>query len=129
MKKQLEKMALKAKAVAKKAFTLIEMLIVVTIIGIIVGIAVPNLLDAKTDARDAKRDTVLAQVATAKTRYILDNSAADWNTQVTAGNEFNELQQYILVSGVQPADEAELLDGTEWNSLTYGDSDTAPVGS
>src|ERR1044072_9781581 len=99
-----------------KGFTLIEMLIVVTIIGIIVGIGVPALRDAKQKAAQAKSDSVIATVATAKTRYTLDNTdaaIAAFNAGgFGEGNRFNAIAPYILVKGVPVANLQILLEGT-----------------
>ena len=112
---------------SNSAFTLIEMLIVVAIIGIIVGIGVPALKDAKTKAINAKASAVQSSVATAKVRYILDNSADIYDAAVTAGNAFAVLSPYILVNGGTPGNEAVLLNGLGTNAvISYGNS-TLPV--
>ncbi len=112
-----------------KGFTLIEMLIVITIIGIIVGIGVPALRDAKQKAAQAKIDSVVATVATAKTRYTLDNSDANIATfngtdaadgTGTGGTRFAALAPYILVKGVPVADVPTLINGTGKVNLTIG---------
>jgi prepilin-type N-terminal cleavage/methylation domain-containing protein len=117
------------KGTLQKGFTLIEMLIVITIIGIIVGIGVPALRDAKQKAAQAKVDSVIATIATAKARYTLDNSdsaittfngadAADGTS--AGGTRFTALKPYILVKGVQVADVPTLLNGTGLSNLTIG---------
>ena len=103
------------------AFTLIEMLIVVVIIGLLVGIGVPALKNAKTDAKAAKVATALAQVATAKTRYLLDN---DTTGTVTIAE--NALYPYLLVNGAAITNINNLLGAGIANTIVIGDSATSP---
>ncbi len=57
----------------KKAFTLIELLIVVAIIGILAAIAVPNFMNARFRAKIAKAYSDIRAVAMAQEMYALDN--------------------------------------------------------
>ncbi len=57
-----------------KAFTLIELLIVVAIIGILAAIAVPNFLQAQLKAKIARVEGDLRAMKTAIEMYRLDNS-------------------------------------------------------
>lgn len=59
----------------KKAFTLIELLIVVAIIAILAAIAVPNFLEAQTRAKVARILSDQRTYATALETYMIDNSA------------------------------------------------------
>ena len=59
----------------RRAFTLIELLIVVAIIGILAAIAVPNFLNAQTRAKVAKVQSELRSLSGAYTSYALDNNA------------------------------------------------------
>src|SRR5215213_6581646 len=57
----------------KRAFTLIELLIVVAIIAILAAIAVPNFLEAQTRAKIARVKNDLRTMATALESYAVDN--------------------------------------------------------
>lgn len=58
----------------RKAFTLIELLIVVAIIAILAAIAVPNFLEAQTRARVARVVADMRTVNTAFETYRIDNN-------------------------------------------------------
>ncbi len=58
----------------KKAFTLIELLIVVAIIAILAAIAVPNFLEAQVRSKVARVRSELRTIATAIESYTVDNN-------------------------------------------------------
>lgn len=74
----------------RKAFTLIELLIVVAIIGILAAIAVPNFLNAQIRAKIARVRSELRSVADACEIYRNDNSKYP----------YPKLSQYLEKTGV-----------------------------
>ncbi len=58
----------------RKAFTLIELLIVVAIIGILATALVPTLSNSQGKARDVARIAAVKDVITAAETYMIDNS-------------------------------------------------------
>ncbi|MCX8038892.1 MAG: prepilin-type N-terminal cleavage/methylation domain-containing protein, partial [Candidatus Sumerlaeia bacterium] len=59
----------------RRAFTLIELLIVVAIIAILAGIAIPNLLEAQARSKIARVKSDMRTLATALESYFSDNQA------------------------------------------------------
>ena len=57
-----------------RAFTLIELLIVVAIIAILAAIAVPNFLEAQTRSKVSRVKTDMRSVATALESYVIDHN-------------------------------------------------------
>lgn len=58
-----------------KAFTLIELLIVVAIIAILAAIAIPNFLESQTRAKIARTKADIRTIATGLEEYAVDNNA------------------------------------------------------
>ncbi len=97
----------------RRAFTLIELLIVVAIIAILAAIAVPNFLEAQTRARVARTDNDLRTIDLAMESYHIDNrgygiSLADnkWLPPFTtyAGNDNRYLSTPISYLTEMPPD-------------------------
>jgi len=59
----------------KRAFTLIELLIVVAIIAILAAIAVPNFLEAQVRAKVSRTKADMRTMATALESYVVDNNS------------------------------------------------------
>ena len=62
-----------------RAFTLIELLIVVAIIAILAAIAVPNFLEAQTRAKTARAKNDLRVIATGLEAYYVDQNGYPWS--------------------------------------------------
>jgi prepilin-type N-terminal cleavage/methylation domain-containing protein len=60
-----------------KAFTLVEIMIVVAIIGLLIAIALPNFVTARNTARLRLCDNNLRLLGHAAEQYIIDNNLAD----------------------------------------------------
>ena len=58
---------------ARRAFTLVEIMIVVLIIGILLAIAVPNFVRARESSRSKSCIANMKQIAAAKEEWALDN--------------------------------------------------------
>ena len=58
----------------RRAFTLIELLIVVAIIGILAAMAVPNFLNAQVRAKIGRVYADLRSIQTALEMYTIDNN-------------------------------------------------------
>lgn len=65
---------MKNRALINRAFTLIELLIVVAIIAILAAIAVPNFLEAQTRAKVSRVKADMRSTATALEAYAVDNN-------------------------------------------------------
>jgi len=65
-----------------KAFTLVEMMIVVVIIAVLAAIAIPNLLRSRVQAHEATAQASLKLIANALENYAAINS--DYPTATTA---------------------------------------------
>jgi len=62
----------------RRAFTLIELLIVVAIIAILAAIAVPNFLEAQTRAKVSRVKADMRSTATALEAYAVDHNTYPW---------------------------------------------------
>jgi general secretion pathway protein G len=72
MKTQIRKIALQ-KQHRNRAFTLVEMLLVVTIIGILAGLVIPGIIHRSEDARKIRVGADIAGIKTAIGTFDVDN--------------------------------------------------------
>jgi len=70
----------------KKAFTLVEIMIVVAIIAILAGVAIPNLLRARVNAHEASAKSILKTVANALESYYAINNLYPSSTSSLMGS-------------------------------------------
>lgn len=68
----------------KKAFTLIELLIVVAIIAILAAIAVPNFLEAQVRAKVSRAKTDMRTIATGMESYHVDSNKYPFGSNSTS---------------------------------------------
>jgi len=69
----------------RKAFTLVEILIVVAIIALIAAVAIPNMLRARIEANDASAQATLKAISTAIENYASIYSSYPTNTSQLLG--------------------------------------------
>ena len=76
-----------------KAFTLVEMLIVIVIIGILIAALMPRMQAAQWRARDVSRKTALSQIQTAIVTY-------QWDKWEWPGMSWGNATWWMAVSGI-----------------------------
>lgn len=82
-----------------KAFTLIELLIVVAIIAILAAIAVPNFLEAQTRAKVSRCKADMRTLSTALETYRVDNNQYPFSSGINTGMGEIEFQNSQMNSG------------------------------
>ncbi len=85
-----------------RAFTLIELLIVVAIIAILAAIAVPNFLEAQTRARVSRTDNDLRTVELAMESYRIDNNGypTSYNRSPLKGSTLSQADRRLLTTPI-----------------------------
>lgn len=91
-----------------KAFTLVEMLIVIVIIGILIAALMPRMQAAQWRARDVSRKTALSQIQTAIVTY-------QWDKWEWPGMSWGTATGWMAVTGIS----AELI--TAWMNSVPSD--------
>jgi len=76
-----------------KAFTLIELLIVVAIIAILAAIALPNFLEAQVRAKVSRLKSDLRTCAVGVEAYAVDNNSYPWDCDPSGSTEWDSWRQ------------------------------------
>jgi prepilin-type N-terminal cleavage/methylation domain-containing protein len=63
---------------ARRAFTLVEIMIVVLIIGILLAIAIPNFIRARESSRAKSCQANLKQIDSSTEQYLMDNKTTTY---------------------------------------------------
>ncbi len=82
----------------KKAFTLIELLIVVAIIGILASIAVPNFMNARVRAQVTRAQADLRNLTTAMSTYAVDHGTYPPNYNFVTGATGNHSMYQLFLT-------------------------------
>jgi len=107
---------------AKKAFTLVEILIVVVILGILAAIVVPQFTNATQDAQGgnlkAQLDTLNNQIELfrARTNAYPDFATDGWTTMISGG--YIKTNPQNPVNGKSTIGTSDADDGWYWDAAT-----------
>lgn len=116
--------------VSRRAFTLIELLIVVAIIAILAAIATPNFLEAQTRSKLARVKADMRTLTTALESYGMDNNAypagASYFTPMPSVR-FNPLTTPIAYITSVPRDPFTRITGNNYEDSIKAVSKTEPL--
>ena len=87
----------------KKAFTLVELLVVMSIIGILAAVGIGSFRTTQMKGRDAQRKSDLKQISNSLDLYYADYGQYPSSAQVAWGSEFSDAKGTIYFKTV-PSD-------------------------
>jgi prepilin-type N-terminal cleavage/methylation domain-containing protein len=104
---------------AKRGFTIVELIVVVTVIGFLAAIAIGAYNKVVNDAKTTKSLALVNTLSTAKSLFVADPATTETNiqsfngstgeTQSNSDTQFALIAKYIRVNGAIPTNEANLL--------------------
>jgi type IV pilus assembly protein PilA len=103
------------RARAKRGFTIVELIVVVTVIGFLAAIAVGAYNKVVNDAKTTKSLALVNTLSTAKSLFVADPATTETLIQQFNGatgnldTQFALIAKYIRVNGAVPTDSANLL--------------------
>jgi prepilin-type N-terminal cleavage/methylation domain-containing protein len=111
-----------------KAFTLIELLIVVAIIAILAAIAVPNFLEAQTRSKVSRVKADLRTYATALEAYKVDTNKYPYNHTFAVGGGTSRVDLNVLSTPVAYIASNQIQDPFNPDKLSNGTPVSFPPG-
>src|SRR6516164_6748483 len=119
---------------SERAFTIVELIVVVTVISMLTSFALLAYNKVTNDTRQATANALVSMLATAKTAFVADPStspAAIQQFNSAPDANFASIAPYLRVNGVQPASQDDLkkLQGfPSSTSITLGTIDDSGLG-
>ena len=105
----------------RKAFTLIELVMVIAILGILAAVAIPRFIDLSEDAEEAAEEGVVGSVRSGIYTYYSDNKEFPTTLDDGADCCFTNVLEYEITEGWSRA--GNTYTGPEDGSYTYDSSD------
>lgn len=116
------------RARAKRGFTIVELIVVITVIGFLAAMAVGAYNKVVNDAKATKSAALVNTLSTAKSLFVADPATTETNIQAFNGavnnmdTQFGLIAKYIRVNGAVPQTVADLLNLSGFPKDAQGNS-------